>query len=114
MAQVVLEGQRTHLFQESPSGLESHHVLVNQCLLEYPVDQEGQFLLFLLWHRAFQAFPEWTDHLVLGVQGDPEVPEGLFHPEGPLVPLDPGHLVGPLVLGVLDHLVGLLVPESLY
>lgn len=33
-----------------------------------------------------QAFPEWTDHLVLGVQGDPEVPEGLFHPEGPLVP----------------------------
>lgn len=33
-----------------------------------------------------QAFLEWTDHLVLGVQGDPEVLEGLFHPEGHLVP----------------------------
>lgn len=33
-----------------------------------------------------QAFLEWTDHLVLGVQGDPDVLEGLFHPEGHLVP----------------------------
>lgn len=33
-----------------------------------------------------QAFLEWTDHLVLGVQEDPEVPEGLFHPEGHPVP----------------------------
>lgn len=33
-----------------------------------------------------QAFLEWTDHLVLGVQGDPGVLEGLCHLEGPLVP----------------------------
>lgn len=33
-----------------------------------------------------QAFLEWRDHLVLEAQEGPEVLEGLFHPEGHLVP----------------------------
>lgn len=42
-----------------------------------------------------QVFLEWTDHLVLGVQGDPEVLEGLFHPEGHLVPVrEENHPIG--------------------
>ena len=40
-----------------------------------------------MFTHNLQAFLEWKDHLVLGVQGDPEVLEGLFHLEGHLVPV---------------------------
>lgn len=39
-----------------------------------------------MFEHNSRAFLEWTDHLVLGVQVDPEVLVDQLHPEGHLVP----------------------------